>query len=116
MGWRQRVPRHYTVPHVKAMLILSKHGVTYVTEEPFILSEARGDGVVADIYLPQRFLRVECDSEFFHEKRRDEERDKDERLLEVHGIKTTRLDNDRIMSASGEAYVIEKVKEAMKDG
>jgi hypothetical protein len=66
--WRRRTPRRYTTPQLKAMQILQQHGVTYVSEQPFPLSAERGDGVVTDIYLPQRFLRIECDDPFFPQK------------------------------------------------
>jgi very-short-patch-repair endonuclease len=111
MGWRRKVTRRYTDPQIKSMLILQEHGVRFVSEWPFSLSTERGDGVIADIYLPQRFLRVECDDQLFHEKRRAVDEERDRRLLEIHGVQTVRLDNRLIMLASGEAYVMNSLKE-----
>lgn len=108
--WKRKVARRYTDPHEKALLILQKHGIRFVSEWPFPLSQKRGDGVIADIYLPDRFLRIECDSKLFHEKKRDVEKDRDRRLFEVHGIETLRLHNRRIMLASGEDYVMNSLK------
>lgn len=91
------------------MSILTKYKVRYESEIPFPLSDERGDLVVADVYLIESSRRVECDSEYFHAKRREEEEDKDRRLLELFKIETIRLDNAKIMLVSGEAYVVEKL-------
>lgn len=117
MGWKSKVARRYTDPQVKAMNILSKHGIIYVSEDPtFKLSDRRGDQVVCDIYLTAmndnvnlRDVRVECDSTIFHARKRDEEADEDMRLLEQYGVRTVRLDNRRIMLKSGERYIMDKL-------
>jgi len=90
------------------MGILSKYGVRYDSEIPFPLSKERGDLVIADVYLIESSVRVECDSKYFHAKKRDEEEIKDKRLLELFKIKTIRLDNHKIMlKKTGEQYVVE---------
>lgn len=107
MGWKRKVAKRYTDPQIKVMLILQSRGVLFTSEHPiFPLSFKRGDLIIPDVYLIKSFTRVECDSELFHFKRKDIEKDKDKRLLEKHGIKTIRLDNYKIMLASGEDYVL----------
>jgi hypothetical protein len=108
MGWKGRVPRKYSGPHIKVMLILQKHHVIFVSEQGFPLSPKRGDGVWADIYLPGPRVRIECDDPYFKPDMNGY-LEKDARLEKQYGIQTVRLENRRIMLVSGEAYVKEQL-------
>ncbi len=108
MGWKRNLARRYTDAQIKVMGILSKYGVRYESEIPFPFSKERGDLVVADVYLIESYVRVECDSEYFHAKKRDEEEIKDAKLLKLFKVKTIRLDNHKILlKKTGEQYVVE---------
>jgi len=109
MGWKRNLARRYTDPQIKVMGILTDCGVRYESEIPFPFSRERGDLVIADVYLIETSVRVECDSEYFHAKKREEEEVKDKKLLEMYKIKTIRLDNHRIMLSSGREYVLKKL-------
>jgi len=116
MGWKDNVARRYTEAQIKVMGILSDYRVRYESEIPFPFSKKRGDLVVADVYLIESSVRVECDSEYFHAKKRDEEEVKDKRLLEMFKIETIRLDNHKIMlKKTGRRYVVEMLGLSIDD-
>ena len=116
MGWKRNLARRYTDAQIKVMGILSDYGVRYNSEIPFPFSKERGDLVVADVYLIESSVRVECDSEYFHAKKRDEEEVKDAKLLDRYKIKTIRLDNHKIMlKKTGRQYVVEMLGLSIDD-
>jgi len=104
MNWRHRIPKTLTKAHLKAVQVLQGAEIKFEIERCFPLNP-RGY-VVADLYLPERNLRVECDGEFHRGRRLDRDQDKDARLLAQHGIPTVRLENRRILRRDGEAYVL----------
>ena len=108
--WQDNVATQYTDPQIKVMVFLQNRKIIFTSEIGITLSDVMGDGLVMDIFLSKPRLRIECDSDYFHKGRDLEEEDKDRRLLELHRIRTIRLDNDKIMLASGKTYIEEMLK------
>jgi len=111
MGWKARVPRSLSKAHLKTVLVLQRAGIRFEVEKYFALKAQDGSprSLVADIFLPDDSLRVECDGAF-HLTRVDRDEEKDEMLFAQHGVHTLRLDNRRILAKDGENYVLNTIE------